>query len=79
MDQSNSSNQQKNYWMQMIVQSQVEIKWKHGKLQGKTCSKNIYLSSRNGLHIKLFICNKIDLNTNNSCLGSWIWSRFEIL
>jgi hypothetical protein len=70
MDHHNSSNQQKNYWMQKIVQSQVEIKWKHGKLQGKTCSKNIYLSFRNGLHIKLFICNKIDFNKNHSCLGS---------
>jgi hypothetical protein len=56
--------------MQTIVQNQVEIKWKHGKLQGKTCSKNIYLSSKNGLHIKISICNKIDFNKNDSCLGS---------
>ncbi len=63
MDHHNYSNQTKNYWMQTIVQIQVEIKWKHGKLQGKTCSENIYLSSRDGFHIKLFICNKNDFHT----------------
>jgi len=77
MDHHNSSNQQKKL---LDVNDCSKSSWNQMEAwKGKTCSKNIYLTSRNGLHIKLFICNEIDFNTNDSCLGSWIWSRFEVL